>query len=220
MLVIASRAVHEFDVAPLSRHDWRMSGESDARRLLGVGVDATADDVRAARRRLAKELHPDVAGGDAEAMRRLNEAVALVLAELGGSGSGGSAAAVDATPPTFRTQWQGRPSGGFRRHVKVPVAHDVASFVIEALPVEAYEALLVVTSWIGEVISDDPPYLLDVLLTDPLRCWCQLELVPDAGASTVSIRIARLPDEPDLPDIDDVRDLWVDSLNHLGSDPD
>ena len=95
------------------------------------------------------------------------------------------------------------------------VDHDVASFVIEALPVVAFEALLVVTSWIGEVVVDEPPYQLDVLVLDPLRCWCRLDLVPDAGASTVSLTIAALPDEP-LPDIDDVRDLWVAALNHLG----
>ena len=195
-----------------------MSAASDARRLLGLGADATADDVRAARRRLAKELHPDVAGGDADAMRELNEAVAVVLAEIGVSGPGSGSAVGEAAPPTFRSQWQGRPSGGFRQHVKVPVAHDVASFVIEALPVEAFEALLVVTSWIGEVISDEPPYQLDVLMTDPIRCWCRLDLVPDAGASTVSLTIARLPDESDLPDIDDVRDLWVSCLNQLGSE--
>ena len=82
---------------------------------------------------------------------------------------------------------------------------------------EAFEALLVVTSWIGEVISDEPPYQLDVLMTDPIQCWCRLDLVPDAGASTVSVTIAGLPDEPDLPDIDDVRDLWVHSLNQLGT---
>ena len=87
--------------------------------------------------------------------------------------------------------------------------------MIEALPVVAFEALLVVTSWIGEVVVDEPPYQLDVLLLDPLRCWCRLDLVPDAGASTVSLTIAALPDEP-LPDIDDVRDLWVASLNRLG----
>jgi hypothetical protein len=97
------------------------------------------------------------------------------------------------------------------------VASDVASFVVEAFPAAAFEALLVVTGWIGEVIVDDPPYQLDVVLTDPLRCWCRLDLVPDAGASTVSLTIARLADAPDLPDIDDVRDLWVSSLNHLGA---
>jgi hypothetical protein len=193
-----------------------VSPTSDARRLLGLGDDATADDVRAARRRLAKELHPDVAGGDADAMRRLNDAAAVVLAELGGSSAGGGAAGTDTAAPTFRNRWQGRPSGGFRQHVKVPVAHDVASFVIEALPAEAFEALLVVSSWVGEVISDEPPYQLDVLMTDPIRCWCRLDLVPDAGSSTVGITIARLPDEPDLPDIDDVRDLWVQSLNEVG----
>ena len=53
------------------------------------------------------------------------------------------------------------------------------------------------------------------LLLDPLRCWCRLELVPDAGSCTVGLTIAALADEA-LPDIDDVRDLWVTSLNRLG----
>jgi hypothetical protein len=187
-----------------------VTSQADARQLLGLGDDADADAVRAARRRLAKALHPDV-GGSAEAMQELNEATAIVLNALDEP----AASAATATP-SFRSQWKSRPSGGFRQHVKVPVAHDVASFVIEALPVEAFEALLVATSWIGEVISDEPPYQLDVLMTDPIRCWCRLDLVPDAGASTVSLTIARLPDEPDLPDIDDVRDLWVQCLNDVG----
>ncbi len=92
----------------------------------------------------------------------------------------------------------------------------MASFVVEALPVDAFEALVVVASWIGEVLVDEPPYQLDVALTDPLRCWCRLELVPDAGASTVSVTIAAFPDEA-LPDIDAVRDLWVSVLNQLGA---
>ena len=41
------------------------------------------------------------------------------------------------------------------------------SFTIDLLPVEAFEALLVVTSWIGEVLVDDPPYVLEVHLTEP-----------------------------------------------------
>ncbi|MDQ3543409.1 MAG: hypothetical protein M3431_06050, partial [Actinomycetota bacterium] len=103
-----------------------------------------------------------------------------------------------------------------RQQASGGVDHDVSSFVIEALPVEAFGALLVVTTWIGEVVVDEPPYQLDVLLVDPLRCWCRLDLVPDAGTSMVSVTIAAFPDES-LPDIDDVRDLWVSSLNHVGA---
>ena len=174
----------------------------DARRLLGVAGDADADAVRAARRRLAKSIHPDLQGGDAEAMRRLNEAADLVLHELGlqRHRSGGRRAPErrrDRPPSPGRTDYDG------------------CSFVIEALPAVAFEALFVVTSWIGEVVVDEPPDQLDTLLLDPLRCWCRLELLPDAGASTVSLTIAALPDEQ-LPDIDDVRDLWVASLNRLG----
>ena len=172
----------------------------EARQLLGLASDADADAVRAARRRLAKRIHPDLRGGDAEAMRRLNEAADVVLENLGG----GVESVMVAPAPATR-----RPSspGG--------IDTDVCSFVIEALPAVAFEALVVVTSWIGEVVVDDPPYQLDTLLLDPLRCWCRLELVPDAGSCTVSLTIGALPDEP-LPDIDDVRDLWVASLNRLG----
>jgi hypothetical protein len=174
---------------------------ADARRLLGVGSDADADAVRAARRRLAKAIHPDLEGGDAEAMRRLNEAAETLLHELGGDDV---EPATVTPPPTVR-----------RVPNTVRTDHDVCSFVIEAPPAIAFEALIVVTSWVGEVVVDEPPYQLDALLTDPLRCWCRLELLPDAGATTVSLTIAALADEP-LPDIDDVRDLWVASLNRLG----
>jgi hypothetical protein len=177
---------------------------TDARRILGVADDAGADEVNAARRRLAKRSHPDVDGGDTEAMRRLNEAADALLQDL------------DARDVDVENDTAVAPRDTARRKAShLRVDSDVASFVIEALPAVAFEALLVVTSWIGEVVVDEPPYQLDVLLLDPLRCWCRLDLVPDAGSSTVSITIAALPDEP-LPDIDDVRDLWVNSLNHLG----
>jgi hypothetical protein len=174
----------------------------EARRLLGVPDGAGPDEVRAARRRLAKHSHPDLSGGDAEEMRRLNQAADIVLASLGVDVGVGVGIGLDREP-------EARPRPGGRR------AHDVASFVIEALPAEAFEALLVVTSWLGEVVVDDPPYQLDVVLLDPLRCWCRLDLVPDAGASTVSLTLAAVADAP-LPELDDVRDIWVAALNTLG----
>jgi molecular chaperone DnaJ len=41
---------------------------------LGVSPDATADDIRLAFRRIAKERHPDMAAGNESAMKRLNDA--------------------------------------------------------------------------------------------------------------------------------------------------
>ncbi len=131
-----------------------MSNPPDARRLLGVGDDADADDVRAARRRLAKAIHPDVQGGNADAMRALNEAADFVLDQIASASTTADVRPQPATPPPSRR----RPVSGAR------LDHDVASFVIESLPVEAFEALLIVTSWIGEVVVDEPPYQLDVLL--------------------------------------------------------
>jgi hypothetical protein len=183
----------------------RVISPAEARRLLGLADDALAEDVRAARRRIAKRRHPDVDGGDAEAMRRLNEAADIILEELGAVAE--SDVSAEARAPSTARQRRPPSTGRFD--------NDVASFVIEALPVVAFEALYVVTSWIGEVVVDEAPSQLDVLVLDPLRCWCRLDLVPDAGATTVGLTIAALPDEP-LPDIDDVRDLWVESLNRLG----
>jgi hypothetical protein len=170
--------------------------------VLGVEPGVSVQELRAARRRMAMRLHPDHAGGDADAMRRLNDAFDAAMAAL--------------TRPSA-------PSGGPAYHQPDPrprransrVVHDVASFTIEALPAEAFEALLVVTSWLGEVLVDDPPYQLDVALEEPYACWCRLDLLPDAGATTVSLTLAGVGAAAP-PDVDDVRDLWVANLNQLG----
>lgn len=176
-----------------------------ARALLGLADDAGPDEVHGARRRLAKQAHPDV-GGDDATMRQLNEAVAVVMADAASARTEAETeVGVEAEPPIGPDV---RPVGG--------VAHDVASFTIEALPAEAFEALLVVTSWIGEIVTDDPPYQLDVVLDEPLACWCRLDLVPDAGASIVSLTVATAAGVP-RPALDEVRDVWVAALNELGA---
>lgn len=158
--------------------------------VLGVSPNATLEEVRTARRRLAAEFHPDH-GGDAARMGEINVAFDTVVAQLAGR------LALLALPPRFRE-----------------VQHDAPSFTIDALPVEAFEALLVVTSWMGEVLVDDPPYVLEVHLTEPGPCWCRLDLVPDAGGSTVTLTVASVDGDP-APDVESVRDVWVANLNRL-----
>ncbi|MES2339380.1 MAG: J domain-containing protein [Pseudomonadota bacterium] len=57
--------------------------EAKARDILGVGADASADDVRAAHRRLLGGVHPD-RGGSAELTRQINAARDVLLRRLGG----------------------------------------------------------------------------------------------------------------------------------------
>ncbi len=175
---------------------------------LGVGPDADEAALRAARRRLAKGLHPDHEGGDAVRMRRLNEAFdeALEVLARRGEQPGQSAEA----GPRANEPPQRAPARAPGR-----IAHDVASFTIEALPAEAFEALLIVATWLGEVVVDDPPYQLDVELAEPYSCWCRLDVVPDAGSSTVAVTLVAT-DGATLPDLDAVRDAWVATLNQLG----
>ena len=163
--------------------------------MLGLAPGASEREIHEARRRLAKQAHPDT-GGSVEQMQRLNDAVDAALRDR--SVPANAAARRRPSP---------RPTAG-------PVRRDHPSFTVEALPAEAFEALLVVASWLGDLVDDDPPYGLEVALTEPIGGWCRLDLVPDAGASTVSIAVAGAPGHP-VPSVDAVRDAFVDGLNRL-----
>jgi hypothetical protein len=177
--------------------------------LLGVPRTADADDLRAARRRLAMDEHPD-RGGSAARMQAINVAFEQAMALLAQPAPVVEEAT--APPPSPPPADAPRPSG--RRWVE----RDEPSFVIEALPPEAFEALLVVATWMGEVLVDDPPYLLEAHVNDPAECWCRLELLPEAGASTVILTVAGV--EGTTPPVEVVRDRWIDNLNRLGASPD
>jgi hypothetical protein len=185
---------------------------SDPFGLLGLGRDASAVEVRSARRDLAKQHHPDV-GGDAELMRSINAAAGAALHLIAERRSGPT------TSERRPDQAPGDQGGTGHDHGSEPVGvtRDIPSFTVEALPVETFEALLVVTGWIGKVLDDDPPYRLDTHLYQPGECWCRLELVPDAGASTVSITVAAYAEQPP-PSIERVRDTWVEQLNRYDWD--
>lgn len=180
--------------------------------ILGVRADASAEEIRAARRELARVHHPD-AGGDAAVMQRVNAAAAQALRLLD---DGAGIDDVDA--PRHRSDPRSGPppgsAAGSASGDWIGSMRDIPSFTIEALPAEAFEALLVATAELGEVEDDDPPYLLRTLLADPYACWCQLDVVPDAGASTVSLSIAPVEGRA-APQIVDVRNAYITALNEL-----
>lgn len=184
---------------PAPRRDGR-----EALAVLGLAPGADAASIVAARRRLAKAAHPD-AGGTVERMQAVNDAARRALADLDDANGRADRPPSAAAPPPRRRP--DPPRDGRR--------HDHPSFTVEALPVEAFEALLVVAGWLGsgQVADEDPPYLLEVVIDDP-PAWCRLDVVPDAGSSTVSLTTARVPGHP-VPDVDEVRDAWIDALNQL-----
>ncbi len=168
---------------------------SDPFAVLGLGPDATLEDVRVARRRLARAAHPDH-GGDEARMREINQAfdqaVRTILRPL---------APAPATPRTSAA-----PAPRPTRQRVVFVQHDSPSFTLDAAPPEAFPALALVASRLGEVLVSDPPYLLEAHLDEP-PCWCRLEFLPEAGGSTVSLTVAG------PVDVDVVRDVWIAALN-------
>ncbi len=176
---------------------------------LGLPAAATADEVRRVRRELAKRAHPDVGGAD-DVMREINDAAAAALRRIADrSQPAEERRAGDDDGDDSAASSSAHASSGWERSRR-----DAPSFTVEALPVETFEALLLAAAALGEVEDDEPPYGLDVLMSPPLGCWCHLAVVPDAGASTVSITVAPEPDRP-LPSIDRVRDAWIEELNSL-----
>jgi hypothetical protein len=187
----------------------RYRGTSSARpdpfSALGLRADAGVEEIEQARRTLAKSVHPDV-GGSVSEMQRINAAADEAARLAGTAGAspavaaqGPPAPAVDVRPPAgSSTVWQ----------------FDHPSFTVESLPAAAFEALLVVATWVGETIDDDPPYRLDVAMSEPVECWCRLDLVPDAGSTTVSLIVGSERGVPP-PDTDLVRDAWIAGLNAL-----
>ncbi len=196
-----------------------MSIDDDPFRVFGLTRTASLSELRAARRELAFAAHPD-RGGDLAAMQRINLAFDAAVAHITGRRPLPQRvpAPAQSEPAVTYSRPAGRPVYDLRTHRR-GAQRDVPSFTIDALPVEAFEALLVVTSWIGEVLVDDPPYLLEVHLHEPAPCWCRLDLVPDAGGSTVTLTVAAVDDAATNapPDVEDVRDTWVARLNQLGS---
>ncbi len=172
--------------------------------ILGVSADASAAEIAAARRRLARSLHPD-RGGDLAVMQALNAAHDEALRRQSSSAQVDSVLAAPQPPP---------PAAPPSHKSAQRVQHDSPSFVIDVAPAHAHEALFVVASSIGEVIVANPPHMIECLLDEPIRCWCRLDLMPEGQATSVSLIVERYENEL-APDIDAVRDAWVAELNQL-----
>ena len=187
--------------------------------LLGLDETATPEAIAARRREIAGHAHPD-RGGTHEEMSVVNRAIDLLLqwrldpSRFVGSRRDGDSV-TNATGATKTTGATGATEPG--RHAGLRV--DRPSFVVEALPVVAHEALLLAAGVLGRVCDDDPPYVIETSISvdestpglvafDRTEVWCRLELVPDAGSTTVSI-IADI--DPEL-----LVGLWCDAVNELG----
>jgi hypothetical protein len=163
--------------------------------MLSVDRTATPEEIRRAWRDKARTAHPD-AGGSDFAMQELNEALRKALELVGTS------KIFKAVSPVLT-----------RRE------SDVSSFTVDALPAECFEALLVVAGICGAISHDEPPYQLEFSLHDAevegfLHGWCRCDLVPEAGATTVSLLVGT--DEVSQGvSVEEVRDYLVANLNAI-----
>ena len=158
---------------------------------MGVAPDASWDDIRSAYRRLAKTFHPDT-GGDPRRMAEVNRAFQLL-----------SAAHSEPDPVP-----EPEPS-------PVAIAVDELSFSIEQLPVDAFQSVLIVASFLGDPWVIDEPYQLVARLDPPLSCRCLIDIAPEAGGSLVTLTLTPLQRFP-FPDPREVRDAFIAEVEALG----
>ena len=164
--------------------------------VLSVERGASADEIRRAWRERARTVHPDVGGTDA-AMQELNEALHSALAYVDVV----SIATVSSSPLLVRRE------------------RDVSSFTVDVLPAECFEALLIVAGISGAISHEEPPYQLEFSLHDSdvtgaLNGWCRCDLVPEAGATTVSLLVGTETSAEGIS-VEEVRDYLVAQLNAI-----
>jgi hypothetical protein len=182
--------------------------------ILGLVPGSSLADARAARRRLAKELHPDLQAGRpvaetaALAARMTEVNLALAAIELDASSQAPASPAAPA-PAGPTTPIEADPA----THVP-PAPHD-DTFSIDRLPAEAFEALFLAASALGDVLVADEPYLMELYLLEPAPCFCRVTLVPEAGGSIVTVDVSPAHDGGIAPDTAAVVDVLIAELNAL-----
>lgn len=164
--------------------------------VLSVERGATADEIRRAWRERARIVHPDV-GGSVAAMQELNEALHSALGYVEESTS----VKVTSSPVLVRRE------------------RDISSFTVDVLPAECFEALLIVAGISGAISHEEPPYQLEFSLHDSdvtgaLNGWCRCDLVPEAGATTVSLLVGTDTSAEGIS-VEEVRDYLVANLNAI-----
>ena len=158
--------------------------------VLGLDPGSSMEEARAARRRLAKLLHPDLHGSERDAqMSLVNQALAAIEAA--------------GPPPPV-------PAAS-------AAADDDTSFSIACLPAEAFEALFLAAYGLGDILVADEPYLLEVYLWEPVPCFCRLALVPEAGGSIVTVDISPAADGLNVPEPGAVIGVLIAELKALVS---
>lgn len=164
--------------------------------VLCIERGASADEIRRAWRERARIVHPDVGGTDL-AMQELNEALHSALRFV----EPVHGLKVVASPLLVRRE------------------RDVSSFTVDVLPAECFEALLIVAGMSGAISHEEPPYQLEFSLHDSdvsgaLNGWCQCDLVPEAGATTVSLLVGTETSAEGIS-VEEVRDYLVANLNAI-----
>lgn len=96
-------------------------------------------------------------------------------------------------------------------HIMATTHEPESSFTLDVLPVDAFHAVEVAVAELGELLSADEPYGIEAFLIEPARCFCTIELAPEAGGTLVTVAVQPAEDGP-APAPHDVAAAIVRSL--------
>ena len=175
---------------------------------LGLDVStATVASVKAARRRLAKALHPDLAAGRADAVAAAADSTARLMSVT----KAAEMAIADLAARRVTASGGESGDGGGQVQLGRDAEQDEAIFSVPHLPAEAFELLLLAFSSIGDPKVLDEPYLMEGMVDDPVVGMARVEIVPEAGGSIVTVTTApftRARADPPSPEQVAGRLLW------------
>jgi hypothetical protein len=181
--------------------------------LLGLSPTANDEEIHAARRRVAFDVHPD-RGGTTQAMAAVNAAFVSIMKVRRSTQAASEPIKSTITDSVSRDDPLSNPVRDVPSRHRV-WSRDTPSFSINVLPVEAFEYLLLAAQELGDIVDSDPPYVLEVVMhvLTSGDVWCRLEVVPDAGSSTISLICESFPELG--VSAESCRDQWVAVVNAL-----
>lgn len=162
---------------------------TDPYRLLGIAPGATPNEIRTARRRLAKQLHPDTVVDTRQRdlaqaqMASVNEAADAALAV---ATSVSSSAAPRKAEPGRRPRQQDKPDGYWGTGDE-----PTATFRIGGVDLRAgYELVMLGLANLGDPKDVDSPLVIEAQVLDPVPCFARAVLEEEGDGIRCTLETA------------------------------
>jgi hypothetical protein len=157
--------------------------------VLGLRPGAPLVELRSRWLALAKELHPDLGGGEVAAARlaEVNAAYGRLRLAADSASNGAPNSTPDSAPDGAAPR--GHTAGGTADGPPADSRAAATAFAVDDFRPVVFEAVLLAAVDVGDVTRADEPFSLDMWVGGGS---CHVELFPQAGGSVVSVDCANV----------------------------